>query len=508
MALEPGAIREHVSRILVSPEFAGVPRLQRFLSFVVETSLEGRAAEIKETLVAVEVYGRPASYSPQQDATVRVEAGRLRTRLKQYYEGSGRDEGIEISLPKGTYAPSFAARRDMAPPDLESTRPHEAKLPLPMFAALAVAVILLAGGWVMWASRGTASAIAEGSGVDPESLESYFRGRQLLKQPRYVLSVDGPVPGSVLEAVRLFEETTRRSPGFARGWASLAEANEFAWELDKDRPASRLSTAKMAAQKAVEIDPTLPEAWTILASLLFYREFDLAAAEAACRRAIELNPRDTLAHRRYLDLLRIQGRTEEGLSHAAKAMSLDPLAVTLRVRRALLLYDAGRFHEAAREAEGAGALNPTMQQPLHSMTLWVQGASQQQMGRLDEAERLFRAALEREPNDTWNGPALGYLLAITGRRAEAESIAEGLARRMKEGKVLHSNLAVVYAGLGRDAEAIQMLEDGFRERDPGVLFAGIERRFERLRSDGRFLAFVRMVEGTFRRGSTFNTARL
>jgi serine/threonine-protein kinase len=309
--------------------------------------------------------------------------------------------------------------------------------------------------------------------------------------------MDGPVPESVLEAVHLLEETTRRSPRFARGWVSLAEANEFARELDKARPPERLAVARAAAERAIDIDPNLPEAWTLLASLRFYREFDLAAAEMAIRRAIRLNPRGTLAQRRYLDLLRIQGRTGEGLAHAASAMSLDPVSVTLRVRRAMLLYDSGRFHEASEEAARAAALNPTMQQPLHSMALWVQGASEQQMGRLNKAERIFRTALAHEPNDTWNGPSLGYLMAITGRRAEAEAIAGGLLRRSQEGKALHSHLALIYVGLGRDADAIQLLEADYQAREPGVLFARIEKRFERLRSDRRFVAFLQSIERTY-----------
>lgn len=490
MELEPTAIRRHLSRITASPEFAGVPRLQRFLTFVVETSLSGRASEIKETLVAVEVYGRSTGYSPQQDATVRVEAGRLRARLKQYYEGSGQHEAIEITLPRGTYAPSFQPRTLPAQPTPAPSMPRR----LSISAAAALAALTLTGGWALWAARST--SIRAKAEATPEALELFFRGRQLLKQPRYVLSLDGSTPPSVLQAVQLFEEAVRRSPQFAPGWASLAEANEFAWELDTTRPASRLAAARTAARKAVQLDPNLPDAWNILASLHFYRDFDLAAAESACRRAIHLNPRDTLAHRRYLDLLRIQGRTEEGLAHATRAMSLNPIAVTLRLRRAMLLYDAGRFHEAVQDAVGATALNPTGQQPLHSMELWIQGASHQQMGRFHQAEQLYRAALIHEPNDTWNGPALGYLLAITGRRAEAESIAEALATRMREGKSLHSQLALVYAGLGRDAEAIQLLEDGFRRRDPGVLFAPIDKRFERLRSNSRFLAFLNVVNGT------------
>lgn len=493
--METEGIRNQLRRILASPEFAGVPRLQRFLSFVVETSLDGRSAQIKETLIAVEVYGRPPDYNPQMDASVRVEAGRLRTRLRRYYEGSGRNEEIAIDLPRGTYVPSFEPRRP-APVEMLPPEAPPASLRYTFAVALAAIILLAVGGIAVWSSRRTAPP--REVGPDAASLELYFRARQLLKQPRYVLSMDGPVPESVLEAVRLLEEVTQKAPGFAKGWVGFAEANEFAWELDKARDPERIKTANAALQRAIQLDPKLPEAWNLAASLRFYRDFDLTSAEAACRRAIELNPRDTLAQRRYLDLLRIQGRVDEALSHATASMAVDPLSVTLRVRRSMLLYDSGSYHEAAEEASRAAALNPTRQQPLHSMAVWVQAVSQQQMGRLDRAETLFRSALEFEPNDTWNGPSLAYLLAITGRRAEAEAIAAHLARRLAAGKGLHSNLALVYVGLGRDTEAIQLLEDGYQARETGVLYARIDKRFESLRSNARFAGFLSRIEQTYR----------
>lgn len=479
--MEPSSIRAAAARAAASPEFAGVPRLQRFLSFVVETSLDGRAAEIKETLVAVEVYGRPADYSPQNDATVRVEAGRLRARLQRYYEGSGREAAIEIRLPLGTYAPVF---RQRPLPWAPRARPRRR----PAVAAAAGVMLALAGCGVWW----TSAQIGQDA-ADPAAVEMYLEARQLLRQKKYSLAIDGAVPANVVTAAELFERATRRSPRFAPAWVGLAEANEFAWELDPSRPARRLAAARHAAEQAVALDAKSPEAWNLMASLRFYREFNLPAAEQACQRAIELNPRDTLAQRRYLDLLRIQGRTAEGIAQATLALRQEPLAVTLRIRRAMLLYDTGRWQEAAAEARRAAELNPGRQQPLHGMALWVQGASAQQMGQFGEAERLYRAGLAEEENDTWNGPALGYLLAITGRRAEAERIAAGLARRMEAGKVLHSKLALVYAGLGRHAEAVRLLEQGYAARDPGVLFARIEKRFERLRSDGRFVDFLRRL---------------
>lgn len=113
----------HLQQILASPEFVGSPRLRNFLTFVVETALAGNADHIKESLIAVEVYGRRPDYNPQIDSTVRVEAGRLRTRLRQYYESTGGLGPVRISLPKGTYVPEFHTTvvQSVEPPPLVQT---------------------------------------------------------------------------------------------------------------------------------------------------------------------------------------------------------------------------------------------------------------------------------------------------------------------------------------------------------------------------------------------------
>src|SRR6266550_1547779 len=83
------AIREELERILSSSGFARNERLSRFLRFLVERHLEGRDEEIKESLIAVEVFGRKPDYDPRLDSIVRTEAGRLRARLTEYYVTEG-----------------------------------------------------------------------------------------------------------------------------------------------------------------------------------------------------------------------------------------------------------------------------------------------------------------------------------------------------------------------------------------------------------------------------------
>ncbi|HTP33376.1 MAG TPA: tetratricopeptide repeat protein [Candidatus Acidoferrales bacterium] len=104
------AVLSQLARILASPRFVKAERLSRFLSFVVEQSQSGRGDQLKEYVIGVEVYGRSESYDPRVDAIVRVEAGRLRTKLEQYYDREGRRDSIVISLPKGSYAPTIIGR--------------------------------------------------------------------------------------------------------------------------------------------------------------------------------------------------------------------------------------------------------------------------------------------------------------------------------------------------------------------------------------------------------------
>jgi hypothetical protein len=104
------AIRNQLDRILASPEFVHSERLSRFLRFSVETSLEGHRDELKEYSLGVAVFDREQSYDPRIDPIVRVEAGRLRLKLREFYQASGRTDPLLIEFPKGSYAPVFQRR--------------------------------------------------------------------------------------------------------------------------------------------------------------------------------------------------------------------------------------------------------------------------------------------------------------------------------------------------------------------------------------------------------------
>lgn len=108
--MDASAVRAHLAKILSSGGFSQSERLGRFLRFTVESVLEGRASALKEYVIGVEVYGRGDSYDPKTDAIVRVEAVRLRSKLKRYYESDGRRDTILIEFQKGSYAPTIRVR--------------------------------------------------------------------------------------------------------------------------------------------------------------------------------------------------------------------------------------------------------------------------------------------------------------------------------------------------------------------------------------------------------------
>lgn len=103
----PALIRAGLARVLASDAFRAAPQLSAFLGFIVERAVQGRGPELKGYTIAVEALGRSSDFDPQSDPIVRVEAGRLRRALAQYYAGEGAADPVRISMPVGAYVPAF-----------------------------------------------------------------------------------------------------------------------------------------------------------------------------------------------------------------------------------------------------------------------------------------------------------------------------------------------------------------------------------------------------------------
>ena len=121
--LPDSLVRAQLERILASPVFSRSQQLRRFLSFIVEQRLAGQGHALKESVLAHELYGKGTDFDGGADPVVRVDARRLRDKLREYYEG--RSDPVIISLPKGSYVPTFGSMSPIdAPPAIQSEPVH------------------------------------------------------------------------------------------------------------------------------------------------------------------------------------------------------------------------------------------------------------------------------------------------------------------------------------------------------------------------------------------------
>jgi adenylate cyclase len=109
--MDAASVRKELERILSSSSFDASARNRRFLQYIVEETLAGRAGRLKGLTIAIDVFGRDlATFDPEHDPVVRIEAAKLRRRLEHYYLTAGREDPIRIDIPKGTYVPTFEER--------------------------------------------------------------------------------------------------------------------------------------------------------------------------------------------------------------------------------------------------------------------------------------------------------------------------------------------------------------------------------------------------------------
>ena len=161
-AVSEDRVREELSRVLASHEFRSSKRSQEFLRYVIENTLHGRAEQLKERTIGIEVFGRSTDYDPSDDATVRVKAGEVRKRLGLYYSGEGAQDTVRIELPTGTYIPEFRVIEGVHPPLPVPVPPVERpKLLTARRGALAAAVMVALAALLWLGMRPKTTALDE-----------------------------------------------------------------------------------------------------------------------------------------------------------------------------------------------------------------------------------------------------------------------------------------------------------------------------------------------------------
>jgi TolB-like protein/DNA-binding winged helix-turn-helix (wHTH) protein/tetratricopeptide (TPR) repeat protein len=289
----------------------------------------------------------------------------------------------------------------------------------------------------------------------------------------------------VRRALDYFQQAVAMDPDFALAWAGVARVHlAFAGNSWLD-PKEANAKAKAAAQNALRLDETLPEAHVVLA-LIKQHEWDWAGAEREHRRALELNPSLIEAHNRYSDYLSIMERHSEALAEIKRAQELDPLRTGLRLREAWFLSLARRYDEALELMEQTFKAEPPDAGAHRMLGFMYEGK-----GMYQEAVAEHEKANSVEGETTGNLCYLAWALAGAGRRSEAQAILEKL-NATKE-YVSPAELAALYALLGDKERAIAVLEKAFAAHDLQLQYLKIATQYDSLRSDPRFQDLVRRV---------------
>ena len=157
-------VRQQLQAVLASRSFVTATRARRFLTYIVEQTLAGQTDGIKELVLGIEVFDRPADFDPKVDTVVRVEAGKLRKRLEEYYAEEGAAAPLRIEVPKGGYVPQFEFRTHL--PAVEIAAP--AATHRHRYAAGIVTLLLCAAGaWGAWRIRASAPPASPSIAVLP-----------------------------------------------------------------------------------------------------------------------------------------------------------------------------------------------------------------------------------------------------------------------------------------------------------------------------------------------------
>ncbi|WP_170333549.1 tetratricopeptide repeat protein [Ruegeria arenilitoris] len=387
----PDLVREALERVVSSGEFQASPRLQQFLTYIVEEAIAGRSPQIRGKAIAVEVYGRRIDGTGGQNL-VRVEARRLRRLLHEFYEEKWDGEGVRIFVDPGGYKPRFSY--DPLPENPVTGPPQQGQFVGPprqwIFTGLGVlAIIAIAGLWLNQDS------------ADPEPIT-----RTAVQAERAAL---GEQSLARLQAANLADQ--------ARGM--------FFPVFD----AKRQKIALGMFQHAIELDPALPDGYSgsaqVLATLAMLSRDEaqgkklIGQASEMSEQALDLSPTDAWANAAKGWVLAVRDEPDEALKYARMSITLAPsdghvldlVGITAIVANAPDL--AAEVSNSQRPRTGSGRFGsrniwgvsqlmlgnyqdvidafqgaPAAGAPVSSPSLLFQAVAQDQLGNSEAAEQL------------------------------------------------------------------------------------------------------------------------
>ena len=325
----------------------------------------------------------------------------------------------------------------------------------------------------------------------PSSVEAYredLKGRYFINNQYQNLQTAG-AEDNLQKAAEHFHKAFQADPNYAAAYAGLADAETgLIWFSTRDT-VPLISEAKAAALKATQLDDSLADAHTALATV-YIHEWNFPAARQSYQRGLSLNPNSGWAHDGYATYLMAKGQVPEMLEQIELAEDLDPLNTYIVADRASLLYMARRYDEAIAEFRKGSELTND-----YTASGNIGGCY---LGKKMYAEAIdiidrARAANTVKGQAPFLTASLAVAYALAGQKEKATHLSEALSQMSKTQYVPKTFFAYISAALGDNNRAFEMLEAAYNEHDSTLIGLTTHPWFDSLRADPRFDSLVRRL---------------
>jgi len=315
--------------------------------------------------------------------------------------------------------------------------------------------------------------------VKPEAYEAYLRG---------LYSLNKRTPSDLQAAIGSFQKAADLDPTYALAYAGLAEGYTLLSIYGEIVPRAAMPKAKVAANRALELDNGLAEAHAVLADVEWSYDWNVSAADAAFQRALLINPSYATAHQWYALYLSNLGKSEQAIAQINRARELDPRSLIIEANVGWCYYVAHRYEEAMQQLRKVAESEPGFWL-VHS----ILGQTYLAKGNLPDAIRELELADSLSLHTMRNMALLGDAYALAGRRAEARKLLADMISLSKTRYISPVYMAIPCIGLGQYDQAFDWLAKAYDDRSDWMVLLQTDPVFDPIRSDPRFQNLLHKV---------------